>query len=116
MTTHRIRAYCRRCKHDQVFVRNELNNWLHLFLTIVTLGLWLVSWLAILIGHFFRPWRCKHCGWHKPEERQRKGIRLNPHHGDKSESEGEPHSGRPEEPPHETGEGLGEMARSGNAG
>lgn len=39
---------------------------LHLVLTICTGGLWLVSWVAVCIGQVMRPWRCEHCGWHKP--------------------------------------------------
>ena len=33
----------------------------------MTMGLWLVSWVALCIGKVLRPWRCEHCGWHKPE-------------------------------------------------
>jgi hypothetical protein len=36
-------------------------------LSIFTGGLWLVSWAALCIGKTLRPWRCEHCGWHKPE-------------------------------------------------
>jgi hypothetical protein len=36
-------------------------------LTVCTAGLWLVSWIALFIGSKMRPWRCEHCGWHKPD-------------------------------------------------
>jgi len=36
-------------------------------LVLLTGGLWLVSWVALCIGKVMRPWRCEHCGWHKPE-------------------------------------------------
>lgn len=36
-------------------------------MTVLTLGLWLVSWVAICFGAVFRPWRCTHCGWHDPQ-------------------------------------------------
>ncbi len=40
---------------------------MHFIVTICTGGLWLVSWVAVCIGKLMRPWRCEHCGWHKPE-------------------------------------------------
>lgn len=67
MQTQRTRAYCRRCKHAQSFERGAVNHRLHLLLTILTLGLWSISWVAITLGNIFKPWRCKHCGWHDPE-------------------------------------------------
>jgi hypothetical protein len=42
---------------------------MHLVLTLCTCGLWAISWIAASVGHILRPWRCKHCGWHKPEFR-----------------------------------------------
>ena len=44
-----------------------MHHGVHLFFSFLTLGLWAVSWLAIYIGQLFRPWRCEHCRWHKPE-------------------------------------------------
>jgi hypothetical protein len=41
----------------------------HLLFSILTLGLWSVSWLSIYLAQLFRPWRCEHCRWHKPEFR-----------------------------------------------
>ena len=67
MRTTRIRAYCRHCKHDQEFVRYTPHHAWHLFATIFTIGLWAVSWVAVCIGAWFRPWRCKACGWHQPQ-------------------------------------------------
>lgn len=68
MRPNRIRAYCRRCRHDQWFVREEMNHALHLFLVVCTCGLWSVSWLSAAIGSYFRPWRCKHCSWPRPDK------------------------------------------------
>lgn len=65
-----IRAYCAKCRHRQSFVKTKVNHVLHLILTILTLGLWGISWAAHTIGMYYRPWRCKHCGWHKPEFRR----------------------------------------------
>jgi len=66
MTRERIRGHCPRCGHQQIFEKNQIHHGVHLFLTIVTCGLWLVSWVSIFIGHQIRPWRCVQCGWHKP--------------------------------------------------
>jgi len=60
-------AAMRLCRHRQVFVRAESNHLLNLFLTVLTGGLWLVSWVAVCIGKSMRPWCCEHCGWHEPE-------------------------------------------------
>ncbi len=62
-------AYCSRCQHHQPFVRVEIRHGPHLLLTILTGGLWFISWLATYLGRMLRPWRCEHCGWHKPEFR-----------------------------------------------
>lgn len=69
MKKDKTRAYCRRCRHQQTFVRAQMHHGVHLLFSVLTLGLWAVSWLAIYLAHFFRPWRCEHCRWHKPEFR-----------------------------------------------
>lgn len=69
-----IHAYCARCRHRHIFVRASVNHPIHLLLSIATLGIWLVSWAAICIGNVLRPWRCEHCGWHKPEFRMHRDF------------------------------------------
>lgn len=59
-------GYCSKCGHHQLFENNQINHHVHLVLSIVTCGLWLVSWVSIFIGHQIRPWRCQQCGWSKP--------------------------------------------------
>lgn len=71
----RVRAYCARCKHEHVFVRATVSHWKHLVLSILTCGLWLISWIALSIGLIIRPWRCEHCGWFKPQFRDRREKR-----------------------------------------
>lgn len=61
-----FRAYCSRCRHTQSFVRNRPNHWLHLGLSILTFGLWAISWISLTIGLRRHPWRCEHCGWQRP--------------------------------------------------
>jgi len=69
-TKDKTRAYCIRCRHVQIFVRAQMHHGVHLIFSILTLGLWAVSWFSIYLGQRFRPWRCEHCGWHKPEFRE----------------------------------------------
>jgi len=66
---HRIRAHCTRCGHEQLFVEVEISHLVHLAVTFATFGLWLVGWLSVCVSKIMRPWRCEHCGWHKPEFR-----------------------------------------------
>ena len=84
MNKGRIRGFCPRCGHDQLFSKNKIHHGVHLFLTILTLGLWLVSWVAISIGHQIRPWRCQQCGWYKPllKPRERATAGSDGHDGD----------------------------------
>lgn len=53
------------CETDQRLVRAERatpNHILHLILSIVTAGLWLIVWLLVAIENGNRPWRCPICG------------------------------------------------------
>ncbi len=51
---------CRTCNKHTVAHRPGTNHILHLLLTVLTAGLWLVIWIlsAIKIGG----WRCSQCG------------------------------------------------------
>lgn len=66
MTDDRIWAHCPKCKHTQRFVRVESRHLFHLCITVLTLGLWGFSWIALTVGRHFWPWRCKHCGCSNP--------------------------------------------------
>jgi len=63
----KIRSFCARCKHRQSFEITSINHPLHFLITVLTGGLWGISWAAHTLGMISRPWRCKHCGWHKPD-------------------------------------------------
>jgi len=76
MRKNKIRAHCPRCQHQQIFVRAQINHSLHFILTLLTAGLWAISWIALCIGKYVRPWRCEHCNWHTPEF----GINAQLHH------------------------------------
>lgn len=58
----RIRGYCPQCGHEQLFEKTQVRHGVHLFLTIVTCGLWLVSWVSAYVIRQLRPWQCQHCG------------------------------------------------------
>ena len=88
MKKDKTRAYCRRCRHEQTFVRARMHHGVHLLFSILTLGLWAVSWLSIYLGQLFRPWRCEHCRWHKPE------FRDGGEGKDEPKAEAEPVAGR----------------------
>jgi len=66
MTPDRIRGFCPRCRHQQTFERTQVHHLFHFFLSVVTFGLWLISWISIYIGHRMHPWRCVQCNWNRP--------------------------------------------------
>ncbi|MHC4062401.1 MAG: hypothetical protein ACYSR4_03310 [Planctomycetota bacterium] len=53
-------GYCTHCQKQVLIRRKGTNHVLHLLLTLVTGGLWLIVWIlcAIKIGG----WRCVQCG------------------------------------------------------
>jgi hypothetical protein len=65
-TSERVWGFCPHCGHRQLFFRSEIHHRFHLFLSIITAGLWLVSWVAVVIIHRLRPWHCSHCGCSRP--------------------------------------------------
>ena len=52
--------YCPRCGEARLFQREGTNHVLHLLLSVVTGGLWLVVW--VVCGLSSKPWRCIACG------------------------------------------------------
>jgi len=69
MNREKTKAYCRDCRHDQVFVRATMRHGWHLAFSIVTLGVWSLCWLAMWIGQRIHPWRCEHCSCNAPDFR-----------------------------------------------
>jgi hypothetical protein len=53
------RAYCPRCKAETVGELSTVSHLLHLFLAIITAGLWLPVWI---LSAFSRVSRCRQCG------------------------------------------------------
>jgi hypothetical protein len=52
-----------------MFETSAINHPFHITASVLTAGLWLAVYGAIALGRVMRPWRCSHCGWHKPEFR-----------------------------------------------
>ena len=77
MTKNKVRAHCPRCRHQQIFVRANINHGLHVVLVLLTGGLWLVSWAAYFVGYLIRPWRCKQCGCSRPVFPPQNGSLIN---------------------------------------
>lgn len=53
------RRYCPNCQSDVLAVSNSVNHVLHLLLSILTGGLWLLVWL--LMAASVKDWRCSRC-------------------------------------------------------
>ena len=51
---------CRTCDKLVLAQRQTPNHVLHLLLTLITAGLWLIVWLFLSIKG--SPWRCPNCG------------------------------------------------------
>jgi len=64
MAEEKSTAFCETCNAQRLIVRPGTNHILHLLLTLVTFGLWLIVWIfgTIKIGG----WRCSVCGTKVP--------------------------------------------------
>lgn len=65
MATSIIQRHCKTCQQKRPFERTGLNHLLHLLLTLVTAGLWLIIWIVLGIFNCFTPYRCRFCGGSK---------------------------------------------------
>jgi len=61
MGIEQTQQHCPDCNEGVLAQRSGVNHILHLLLTIVTGGLWLIVWILISIFHF-GGWRCSKCG------------------------------------------------------
>jgi hypothetical protein len=69
-------AHCPHCRGESIFLETRVSTRKHLLLTLVTAGLWLIPWSALLMGKVLRPYRCGVCGWHKPEFRKTASLSI----------------------------------------
>ncbi len=63
-------AHCPHCRCESLFVEARVAHHKHLIFTVLSAGLWLIPWAALVLGKLLRPYRCQICGWHKPEFRK----------------------------------------------
>ena len=63
----KVWAYCPKCKHTQRFVRIQTLHLRHAIASVLTCGLWAISWAALVVGRHYWPWRCKHCDYNDPD-------------------------------------------------
>ena len=53
--------FCGHCQRQVMAQGSTPNHLLHLFLSIITAGLWIIMWIIISIGST-GGWRCTQCG------------------------------------------------------
>jgi len=60
MAEQKTSGFCKNCNEQVVMFRKGANHILHLILSIITGGLWIIVWIgsAIKVGG----WRCINCG------------------------------------------------------
>lgn len=54
--------YCATCQRQTLHVKPRINNVLHLVLSVLTVGIWLVVWAALGLGNSAERARCSVCG------------------------------------------------------
>lgn len=69
--------YCSRCEGYVLALRQKPNHILHLLLSIITGGLWLLVWLFVVWGKSTTDWRCAQCG-QELSRFQLKDVHANP--------------------------------------
>ncbi|MCK4340303.1 MAG: hypothetical protein KAY37_01095 [Phycisphaerae bacterium] len=64
-------AYCSTCGTQRAFERPGLNHILHLLLSLVTCGCWILVWVLLAVLPPHEPYQCRTCGakLHKSELR-----------------------------------------------
>lgn len=54
--------YCRHCDAVMPTVKKSPNHILHLILSLLTGGFWLIIYALVAFETSFRSWRCQRCG------------------------------------------------------
>ena len=54
--------YCKSCNKQVLARKKGTNHILHLLLTLLTGGLWLLIWILCGISNGLSSWRCSFCG------------------------------------------------------
>lgn len=73
------RGYCAFCEEERAFRPPRAHHSFHITLTVLTFGVWGVSYAALLIHRLFlAPLRCAHCGHRFRAEGNPKGAPSRP--------------------------------------
>lgn len=55
-------GHCPTCGQQRMFTKPGMSHLLHLILSVLTLGIWLIVWLILAMGHSTKKPRCTNCG------------------------------------------------------
>jgi len=53
--------YCKGCQQSTLAQRPKVNHILHLLLSVLTAGVWIIVWILVSFLHL-GGWKCSHCG------------------------------------------------------
>jgi len=62
MATQQRRHYCKTCGQSRLFTKQSVNHVLHLILSVLTGGVWVVIWILAGLASLLTPFRCTDCG------------------------------------------------------
>ncbi len=54
-------GWCRQCGHEQAFRLRKPMHRYHAIVSLLTLGLWLLPWLALTLASKSHRWECEQC-------------------------------------------------------
>ena len=56
--------YCKQCEEQVLVRRKAVNHVLHLVLTVISGGMWLLVWGGCIVNNWLAPkhWHCARCG------------------------------------------------------
>ena len=64
MTTTNLMTNCSKCQKKTLHIEQKINHILHVLLTVVTAGFWIVAWIYIALSHNKKT-QCTICGHDK---------------------------------------------------
>ena len=64
MPTTNVMTNCSKCQKKTLHIEQKMNHILHLLLSIVTAGVWIIVWVILAILHSNKP-QCTICGHNK---------------------------------------------------
>ena len=64
MTTTNLMTDCSKCQKKTLHIEQKINHILHVLLTVVTAGFWIIAWIYIALSHNKKT-QCTICGHDK---------------------------------------------------